>query len=77
MIKVYVYYKNGNVDVYEVANEWKAREHAEKIWISGYRQMIGSRMEWFGSHWIDKICWDVVNKDFMNSKYESGTVKEE
>lgn len=73
MINVYVYLKNGNVDIYPVENEWKAREHAEKIWSTGYRMIVGKRMEWFGSHWIDKICWDCTTKDYLSDKYESST----
>lgn len=53
---MYVYFKNGNVFDYEVKNEKKAREHADKIWTTGYRDMIDGRMEWFGSHYIDKVC---------------------
>jgi hypothetical protein len=71
-ISVYVYFKNGNVDIYSVDDEWKAREHAEKIWSSGYRMRVGLRMEWFGPHWIDKICWDAPNGDYLQNKYESG-----
>lgn len=72
MIKVYVYLKNGNVDIYEVENEWKAREHAEKIWAGGYRMRVGSRMEWFGADWISKICWDAPTGDYLGKKYEGG-----
>lgn len=71
MIKMYIYLKNGNVDIYEVENEWKAREHADKIWAGGYRMRVEKRMEWFGSHWIDKICWDVKKEDYLSSKYET------
>ena len=71
MINVYVYLTNGNVDIYGVENVWKAREHAEKIWATGYRMRVGTRMEWFGPHWIDKICWDAPEKDYLSNKYES------
>lgn len=73
MINVYVYLKNGNVDIYSVENEWKAREHAEKIWVGGYRMLVGSRMEWFGPDWVDKICWDCEVCDYLCKKYESPT----
>jgi len=69
-MKIYVYLRNGNVDVYEVESVFKAREHAEKIWSTGYRTRIGSRMEWFGPHWIDKICWDMPSEDYLSLKYE-------
>ena len=73
MIKMYIYFKNGNVDTYEVAGVFKAREHAEKIWTHGYRMLVDFRMEWFGPHYIDKICWDVnvCNKDYLNNKYNT------
>lgn len=70
-IQVYVYLKNGNVDVYPVDSEWKAREHAEKIMKEGYRMQVGNRMEWFGAHWIDKVCWDTEKGDYLQNKYES------
>ena len=70
-MKMYVYFKNGNVDTYEVQNEWKAREHAEKIMFYGYRMRVGFRMEWFGAHYIDKVCWDAPNEDYLSKKYES------
>ena len=73
MIAVYVYFFNGNVDRYTVENVWKAREHAEKIWSTGYRMRVGGRMEWFGPHYIDKICWDEEVPDYMSEKYESST----
>lgn len=69
MIKMFIYFKNGNVHVYEVDNVWKAREHAEKIWTTGYRMRVGKRMEWYGSHWIDKICWDAPEGDYLSEKY--------
>jgi len=59
---VYVYFKNGNVDKYKVDNEFKAREHAEKILTNGYVMRVGNKMEWFGSHLLDKVCWDIINK---------------
>lgn len=70
-MKVYVYFKNGNVDAYPVENVWKAREHAEKILMFGYRMRVGSRMEWFGAHYIDKVCWDAPEEDYLSAKYES------
>ena len=77
MVKIYVYFKNGNVDFYKVADEWKAREHAEKIMENGYRCKIGNRMEWFGPHYIDKICWDLTKDDYLSKKYENGEDKNE
>jgi hypothetical protein len=70
MIQVYVYFKNGNVDIYKVENAWKAREHAEKIMTNGYRMQVGNRMEWFGPHWIDKVCWDFKTLDYLQVKYD-------
>lgn len=69
MIIVYIYFKNGNVHTYKVENQFKAREHAEKIWTTGFRAKVGSRMEWFGPHYIDKICWD-WEEDYLAKKYE-------
>lgn len=63
MIKVYVYFKNGNVDIYEVESAVKAREHADNIWLRGYKMRIGTRMEWFNPDYIDKICWDLAAKE--------------
>jgi hypothetical protein len=71
MIQIYVYLVNGNVDIYSVENEWKAREHAEKIMNGGYRMRVGKRMEWFGKHYIDKVCWDAPQEDYLSVKYES------
>ena len=70
-MNVYVYLINGNTDVYEVESVWKAREHAEKIMHFGYRMRVGSRMEWFGPHYVDKVCWDAPEEDYLSYKYES------
>lgn len=69
-VKIYVYFKNGNVYTYTVEGQWKAREHADKIMNFGFRANIGSRLEWFGTHYIDKVCWDNVNGDYLSNKYE-------
>ena len=69
-MKIYVYLTNGNVYIYEVENEWKAREHAEKMMKEGFRARVGKRMEWFGKHYIDKICWDYKKEDYLMTKYE-------
>lgn len=70
-VKVYVYFTNGNVAIYEVENQWKAREHAEKIWSTGIRWKVGNRLEWFGPHYIDKICWDLEDeRDYLEEKYK-------
>jgi len=75
-ITMYIYFKNGNVFCYQVESIQKAREHADKIWNTGYRQIINNRMEWFGPHYIDKICWDVNENDYLGKKYtESEGVK--
>jgi hypothetical protein len=79
-VLVYVYFKNGNVDVYPVESVWKAREHAEKIFNAGYRMQVGDRMEWFGPHYIDKICWDCVGvpgaiEDYLRAKYEGSGLR--
>jgi hypothetical protein len=65
---MYVYFKNGNVYTYKVAQ--KAREHAEKIWTTGYRVKVGNRHEWFGKHYIDKICWDGEDTTYLAEKYK-------
>lgn len=70
IVKIYVYFKNGNVYTYEVEGQWKAREHADKIMTNGFRANVGNRMEWFGTHYIDKVCWDKVSTDFLSTKYE-------
>jgi hypothetical protein len=69
-VTMYVYFKNGNVFTYEVDDAVKAREHAEKIWTTGYRVMIGDKHEWFGAHYIDKICWDGVDDSYLANKYK-------
>jgi hypothetical protein len=69
-MKIYVYFKNGNVFTYDVESAEKAREHAEKIWTTGYRIEIGGRHEWFGPHYIDKICWDGKDKTYLATKYK-------
>lgn len=74
-ITVYVYLTNGNVDKYTVESAWKAREHAEKIMRLGYRMRVGSRMEWFGAHYIDKVCWDIGDGDYLGHKYEGQSAK--
>ena len=63
-----VYFKNGNVFTYEVENAIKSREHAEKIWTTGFRWFIGKKLEWFGSHYIDKICW-TNDETYLAKKY--------
>lgn len=70
MIKMYIYFKNGNVFTYDVDSAIKAREHADKIWTSGYRVEIGTRHEWFGPHYIDKIVWDGPDTTPLASKYK-------
>jgi hypothetical protein len=69
-MKIYVYFKNGNVFIYEVESSLKAREHAEKIWSTGYRCTVGKRQEWFGPHYIDKICWDGDDDTYLAKKYK-------
>ena len=64
--EVFVYFKDGNVFSYTVENAIKAREHAYKIWKTGFRVKIGSRTEWRGTHDIDKICW--TNDDTLLAK---------
>lgn len=66
---MYIYFKNGNVFTYEVDSPIKAREHADKIWATGYRVIIGDRHEWFGPHYIDKICWEGEDKTYLAEKY--------
>jgi hypothetical protein len=69
MINIYIYFKNGNMFQYKVESAIKAREHAEKIFTTGYRVMVGNRHEWFGPHYIDKICWDGVDETPLAVKY--------
>jgi hypothetical protein len=69
-VTIYVYFKNGNVYTYEVEDQWKAREHADKIREFGFRARVGDRLEWFGPHYVDKICWDIVEEDYLSDKYE-------
>jgi hypothetical protein len=69
-MKLYVYFKNGNVYDYKVENAQKAREHAEKIWTAGYRVKVGNRHEWFGTHYIDKICWEGEDQTCLATKYK-------
>lgn len=69
-MRIYIYFKNGNVFQYEVENCEKAREHAEKIWTTGYKVKIGSRHEWFGPHYLDKICWDGEDTTYLAEKYK-------
>jgi hypothetical protein len=70
MITIYIYFKNGNVFQYKVDSAEKAREHADKIWETGYRVNIGNRHEWFGKHYIDKICWDGIDDTYLAKKYD-------
>lgn len=70
MINIFVYFKNGNVFKYEVESAEKAREHADKIWTTGFRWKINNRHEWFGSHYIDKICWDGEDNTYLAEKYK-------
>jgi hypothetical protein len=69
-VKMYVYFKNGNVFTYIVVSAVKAREHAEKIFTTGYRVQIGDRHEWFGPHYIDKICWEGADETHLAKKYK-------
>lgn len=69
MIKIYVYYKDGRVFIYEVENAEKAREHAWMIKQHGYRHKVGDRHEWDNPDKVDKICWD--NDDtYLAKKYD-------
>ena len=70
MINIFVYFKNGNVFKYEVDDAGKAREHAAKIFEAGYRVKIGQRHEWFGAHYIDKVCWDGEDTTYLAKKYD-------
>jgi len=67
---MYVYFKNGNVYTYEVEGAEKAREHAEKIWSTGFRTRVNDRVEWYGTHYLDKICWDGIDETFLAKKYK-------
>ena len=69
-MKIYIYFKNGNVFDYEIENAIKAREHAEKIFLTGFRVAINNRHEWYGSHYIDKICWDGPDETYLSLKYK-------
>ena len=68
-MKIYIYLDNGNVDIYEVENEFKAREHAKEIILTGLRKKVGARTEWFGPHRILKVCWDSKHNDYLADKY--------
>ena len=70
-MEIYIYFKNGNVFNYEVENTIKAREHSEKIWTFGFRANVGNRIEWFGPHYIDKICWDRQGDSYLEEKYNA------
>lgn len=67
---IFVYFKNGNVYSYAVSCAEKAREHADKIWTTGYRTIVDGRHEWFGVHYIDKICWSGEDKTYLAEKYK-------
>jgi hypothetical protein len=69
-MNIYIYFKNGNVYSYEVESAEKAREHAEKIWSTGYRVRVGDRHEWFGPHYTDKIAWDGKDETYLAKKYD-------
>ena len=74
MIKMSVYLVGGNVDTYNVEDQWKAREHAGKIMLEGYRMVVGNRMEWFSTRMVEKVCWDAPVKDL---KYNGEVVQRE
>ena len=69
MVTMEIYFKNGNIYRYKVANAEKAREHADKIWTTGYRVDTSTEDNeehtWYGPHYLDKIKWtgkDTTNK---------------
>jgi hypothetical protein len=68
-MKMYIYFKNGNVYQYDVDSAEKAREHAEKIWTTGYRCKDGNSHVWYGTHYIDKIKWD-EDETYLAKKYD-------
>ena len=69
---LYVYFKDGRVFSYEVADSKKAREHMAKIRESGYRHFEESTqcLEWYLPHYIDKMKYELgsseVSKDVTN-----------
>ena len=55
--KLLVYFKDGRVFEYAVANVIKAREHMGKIWEGGYRHVSENKLEHYGPHYLDKIVY--------------------
>ena len=70
-VTITVYFKNGNAYPYQVANAAKAREHADKIWATGYRVKTEPNVHtWYGPHYIDKITWEGDDETLLAKKYD-------
>ena len=69
MMKILIYFVNGNVYGSEVESAEKAREHAGNIFKTGYRVKTGNSHTWFGPHYVDKIVWK-HDETYLAGKYK-------
>lgn len=63
-----IYFKDGRVFEYPVADSIVARAHMSKIWESGYRSTSDGNLSWYGPHYIDKMKYQ-PDKDEVLSNY--------
>lgn len=68
-VKIQVYVLGGNVFEYEVANISKAREHADRIINTGWRNIEEGVMIYYPVHKIEKVKFDMPNKDKLAGTY--------
>jgi hypothetical protein len=66
MGKLMIYFKDGRVFEYEVVNAVSARAHMAKIWEHGYRTVSSGDLEWYGSHYIDKIKYKPTKDEILS-----------
>lgn len=71
MIELNVYLEDGRVLKYCVANNDKAREHANAIVTTGWRNITDGMMEYYPVHKVMKVTWKAETKDVLMEKYET------
>ena len=62
---LYIYFKDGRVFSYVVADAAQARAHMGKIWETGYRSTSDGTLQWYGPHYIDKIKYYPADNEIL------------
>lgn len=55
--ELHIYFHDGRVFYYPVADATQARAHMDKIWARGYRSTANGDLSWYGPHYLDKIVY--------------------